>query len=138
MKNSSSLSRQYPNLIRRLYSVWYRHFKVYFKNFLMTAFPPFLEPVIFLLSIGIGLGSFVSKMDGVSFVLFLASGLLVTSSMYTAAFECTFGTYIRMDFDHVYDGMLAAPLNASDLIIGEIIWAGTKGLFFLHQFFLLQ
>jgi lipooligosaccharide transport system permease protein len=50
--------------------------------------------------------------------------------MFTAAFECSFGTFIRLEFEKVYDGMLASPLTANNLIIGEIIWAGTKGLFF--------
>jgi lipooligosaccharide transport system permease protein len=50
--------------------------------------------------------------------------------MFTAAFECSFGTYIRLEFDKVYDGMLAAPITANDLLLGEILWAGTKGIFF--------
>jgi lipooligosaccharide transport system permease protein len=35
-----------------------------------------------------------------------------------------------LEFEKVYDGMLAAPITVNDLIVGEIIWAGTKGLFF--------
>jgi lipooligosaccharide transport system permease protein len=50
--------------------------------------------------------------------------------MFTAAFECSFGTYIRLEFDKVYDGMLAAPITANDLLVGEILWAGSKGIFF--------
>jgi lipooligosaccharide transport system permease protein len=56
--------------------------------------------------------------------------LLVTAAMFTSAYECTFGTFIRLEFEKVYDGMLAAPITVNDLIVGEIIWAGTKGLFF--------
>jgi lipooligosaccharide transport system permease protein len=69
-------------------------------------------------------------MQGVPYIQFLASGLLVTTAMFTAAFECSYGTFIRLEFDKVYDGMLGASINANDLIIGEMIWAGTKGLFF--------
>src|SRR3990172_5173168 len=50
--------------------------------------------------------------------------------MFTPAYEGPFGTFIRLEFEKVYDGMLAAPITVNDLIIGEIIWAGTKGLFF--------
>ena len=50
--------------------------------------------------------------------------------MFTSAFECSFGTFIRLEFHKVYDGMLAAPVTANNLIVGEILWAGTKGLFF--------
>jgi lipooligosaccharide transport system permease protein len=69
-------------------------------------------------------------MDGIPFIQFLATGLLVTSAMFTASFECTYGTFIRLEFDKVYDGMLAAPISVSNLFLGEILWAGTKGFFF--------
>jgi lipooligosaccharide transport system permease protein len=50
--------------------------------------------------------------------------------MFTSAFECSYGTFIRLEFDKVYEGMLAAPLSASNVLIGEILWAGSKGFFF--------
>lgn len=92
--------------------------------------PPFLEPLILLAGLGIGLGSYIQTMGTVNYILFLASGIIVTSSMYTAAFECTYGTFIRLEFDDIYDGMLGAPLVPLDLILGEILFAGSKGAFF--------
>jgi lipooligosaccharide transport system permease protein len=89
-----------------------------------------MDPLIFLAGVGLGLGKYIVSMDNLPYIQFLASGLLVTSAMYTSAFECTYGTFIRLEFDKVYDGMLAAPITASNLVIGEILWAGTKGLFF--------
>jgi lipooligosaccharide transport system permease protein len=119
-----------PSFIWRIWSVWYRHYSVYFKNLLTNAFPPFLDPLIFLVGIGVGLGIFIGKMEGVSYIEFLASGLLVSTAMFTSAFECSFGTFIRLEFDKVYDGMIAAPLSAGDIFLGEILWAGAKGFFF--------
>lgn len=119
-----------PSLFRRVLSVWSRHVKVYNSSFFSNAFPPFFEPLIFLAGLGIGLGTFVKTMDNMSYVLFLASGLIVTSAMFTSAYECTFGTFIRLEFDRVYDGMLGAPISPKNLIAGEIIFAGTKGFFF--------
>jgi len=128
---NGSDSAQYPHLAHRLYSVWFRHMRVYTRNLLSNGLPPFLEPLLFLLGIGIGLGKYIDKqMGGMDYIDFLGTGLLVTASMYTAAFECTFGTFIRLEFDKAYDGMLAAPITVNNLIVGEIIWAGTKGLFF--------
>ena len=40
-----------PPLYHRLYSVWYRHMRVYTKNLITNGFPPFLEPLIFLAAI---------------------------------------------------------------------------------------
>ena len=119
-----------PSLLSRLYSVWFRHVLVYTRNLVSNGLPPFMEPLIFLAGIGLGLGQYIVSMDGMPYIQFLASGLLVTSAMYTASFECTFGTFIRLEFDKVYDGMLAAPITVNNLIAGEILWAGTKGLFF--------
>lgn len=128
---TSSDLLQYPPLHRRLYSVWYRHMRVYTRNILSNAFPPFLEPVIFLAGIGLGLGKYITEpMGGVRYIEFLGTGLLMTSAMYTAAFECSFGTFIRLEFEKVYDGMLAAPMTVNNLIIGEMLWAGSKGFFF--------
>jgi lipooligosaccharide transport system permease protein len=103
---------------------------VYTRNLISNGLPPFLEPLIFLAGIGLGLGSYIANMEGIPFLKYLASGLLVTASMFTAAFECSFGTFIRLEFDKVYDGMLGAPITANNLLVGEIIWGGTKGLFF--------
>jgi lipooligosaccharide transport system permease protein len=105
--------------------------RVYTKYILSNAFPPFLEPLIFLAAIGLGLGKYITEsMEGLKYIEYLGTGLLVTTAMFTAAYECSFGTFIRLEFQKVYDGMLAAPITVNNLIIGEIIWAGTKGLFF--------
>ena len=119
-----------PSLAHRIYSVWYRHVRVYSKNLISNALPPFLEPLIFLVGLGLGLSQYVPAMQGVPYIEYLASGLMITAAMFTAAFECSFGTYIRLEFDKVYDGMLGSPISADDLLVGEILWAGTKGFVF--------
>ncbi len=58
---SNSKDRAYPPLCRRLYSVWFRHMRVYTRHLLSNGFPPFLEPLIFLAGIGLGLGTYIDK-----------------------------------------------------------------------------
>ena len=129
MKNNEPQS--YPPLVKRLYGVWFRHVRVYTRHLLSNGFPPFLEPLIFLAGIGLGLGKYITDpVEGQQYIEFLSIGLLVTASMWTAAFECSFGTFIRLEFEKVYDGMLAAPITADNLIVGEMLWAGSKGFFF--------
>lgn len=123
-------SELYPPLGSRLASVWYRHMRVYVKDILSNGFPPFLEPLIFLAGMGLGLVQYIPNLTTMTYLQFLATGLLMTSSMFTAAFECTYGTFIRLEFDKAYDGMLAAPLSVRDVMLGEVLWAGTKGAFF--------
>ncbi|HOO71441.1 MAG TPA: ABC transporter permease [Spirochaetota bacterium] len=119
-----------PRLWMRLYSVWYRHFRVYTKNFISNGLPPFIEPLFFLAGVGLGLGKYVGVVEGTSYIMFLAAGIIVPPAMYTSAYECTFGTFIRLEFDRVYDGMISASITVCDLLIGEMIFAGTKSLFF--------
>jgi lipooligosaccharide transport system permease protein len=119
-----------PSLVTRVYSVWFRHYRVYTKNLFSNGFPPFMEPLFFLAGIGLGLGQYVGIIDGTSYVYFLAAGMIAPSAMFTASFECTFGTFIRMEFDKVYDGMIAASLTVKDVFVGEMLFCGTKGLFF--------
>jgi lipooligosaccharide transport system permease protein len=123
-------SAQPRNFVGRVMSVWYRHVRVYSRTLISNALPPFLEPLIFLVGIGMGLGQFVGTMDGQPYIQYLAAGLLITAAMFTATFECSFGTYIRLEFDKVYDGMLGAPITANNLLLGEIVWAATKGFVF--------
>lgn len=119
-----------PSLLKRLLAIWFRHYRVYTKHLFSNGLPPFVEPLIFLAGIGLGLGKFIVSMEGLPYIEFLATGLLVTSSMFTASFECTYGTFIRMEFEEVYTGILASPLHVSNVINGEILWTGTKGFFF--------
>jgi lipooligosaccharide transport system permease protein len=128
MKGSSVTVK--PPLYQRLFSVWYRHMRVYTKNLIANGLPPFLEPLIFLVAIGLGLGRYITDMKGMPYLPFLATGILVTTAMFTASFECTYGTFIRLEFDKAYDGMISAPITVNNLFTGEILWAGTKGFFF--------
>lgn len=120
----------YPSLARRLYSVWYRHMRVYARDLVSNGVPPFLEPIIFLVGVGFGLGKYVKSMQGLPYVVFLATAMPMTSAMFTASYECTFGTFVRLEFSKTYEGMLAAPITVRDLFFGELLWAGSKGLFF--------
>lgn len=90
----------------------------------------FVEPILYLVALGFGLGAFVQPIEGVPYIRFIAPGLIASSSMFAASFECTYGTYIRMTYQKTFDAILATPVNIDDLITGELLWGATKGTFY--------
>lgn len=130
MNYNNVQARQYPSILKRIYSVWFRHFRVYSKNLISNGLPPFLEPLFFIAAFSLGFSSFIPVLQGMPYLLFLGSGILITSACFTAVFECTFGTHSRLEFEKIYDGMLGSPLKVKDLFIGEVLFTATKGFFF--------
>jgi lipooligosaccharide transport system permease protein len=57
---------------------------------------------------------------------FVAPGIIASSSMFAATYECTYGTYVRMVYQRTFDAILATPVNLDDLVAGELMWAATK------------
>jgi lipooligosaccharide transport system permease protein len=90
--------------------------------------PPLLEPLLYLLSLGYGLGAFVSDIGGVPYPEFIAPALLAISIMNAAFFETTYSSYVRMYFQKTFDAMMATPLSIDEVITGEIVWGATKSL----------
>ena len=74
-----------------------------------------LEPFLYLLSIGIGVGALVGDVDyagrAVPYETFVASGMLATAAMNGAVFDTTFNFFIRLKYAKLYDAVLATPLE---------------------------
>lgn len=88
----------------------------------------FGEPVIYLLGLGIGLGTLVGDIGGLPYLVFLASGIVASSAMIAVSFEGMYSVYTRMVPQKTFDAILATPLDIDDIILGETIWAASKGL----------
>ena len=117
-----------PKVRMSMFAVWSRNFRVWRKLILPSTLFNFGEPFIYLLGLGLGLGSFIGEMDGVPYLTFLPSGLLASSVMNTATYEGLFSVYTRMVPQQTYEGMLATPLEVDDIVAGEMLWCATKGL----------
>ena len=88
----------------------------------------FVEPVLFLASIGFGVGSLVGDVEGpggamVPYQSFVAAGLLATSAMMGPVFDCTFNFFVKLKYFKVYDAVLATPMGPLDVARGELLWA---------------
>jgi len=114
----------------RAFRVWQRNFKVYTKLYKSSIAFNFLEPIFYLVAMGFGLGAFLKEINGMPYINYIAPGLIASSSMFAAASECTYGTYVRMTFQKTFDAILATPVNINDLVAGELLWGATKSIFY--------
>jgi lipooligosaccharide transport system permease protein len=104
---------------------------LYLKTFRASIFSSFLTPVLFLTAMGLGLGTYVDSsanpsLGGVSYLAFLAPGLLVATCMQTGSFEATFPIMAGLVWSRVYHAMYATPLRGSDIALGNLAWIGFR------------
>jgi lipooligosaccharide transport system permease protein len=104
-------------------------FKRYWKA---TTFSSVVQPTIYLLAFGLGIGALKSQINGVKTIPYIATGTVATAVLFSSAFPGMFNTFIRWQFQRTYDAMLAAPVDVEELITAEILWislrAGVYGM----------
>ena len=120
--------RRPPILSLRFFAVWQRNFRVWRKLMLPSLLGNFGEPVLYLLALGYGLGQFVGEVEGMGYMVFLASGIVCSAAMTGATFEALYSAFTRLTQQQTWAAMLAAPMNVDDVVLGEIAWAATKAL----------
>jgi lipooligosaccharide transport system permease protein len=103
----------------------------YRRTFRASIFTSFLTPLLFLTAIGIGLGGYVDAssdavLHGVSYLQFLAPGLLVATSMQSAAFEATFPIIGGLNWQRTFHAMYATPLSPRDIALGNLLWTAFR------------
>jgi lipooligosaccharide transport system permease protein len=103
----------------------------YRRTFRSSVFTSFLTPLLFLTAMGIGLGGYVNAsstaaLGGVSYLQFLAPGLLVATSMQSAAFEATFPIIGGLNWQRTFHAMYATPLSPRDIAYGNLLWTAFR------------
>lgn len=104
-----------------------RNWLVYRKDFLANISPTLADPLFYILSLGLGLGSFVSQIEGRSYLEFIAPGLTISTALFTSFFETSYGFYVRLTFENIFKAMLTTPIGVREVILGEFIWVALKG-----------
>jgi lipooligosaccharide transport system permease protein len=115
----------------RALRVWQRNRDVYFVTWKTNLVPPLLEPILYLLAFGSGIGALVREVpyrgEMVGYTAFIAPGLLATQVMFQSFFENTYNTFVRMYYQRTFDAIVTTPLTLEDVMAGELLWGATKG-----------
>jgi lipooligosaccharide transport system permease protein len=107
-------------------AVWLRNARVFSKLWRGALLPTFLDPFLYLLALGFGLGTYVARINGIPYEDFIAPGLIASAAMWSSAFETTYNVYFRMNELRLYDNVLSTPVEAQDLVAGDLAWSSTR------------
>ncbi len=96
-----------------------------------TTFSSLLEPVVYLLAFGLGLGAtIVDRVDGLDYVEFVGTGMVATAVIFSSALPAMFGTFVKERFQRTYDAIMAAPVDVEELVTAEMLWIGIRSGFY--------
>ncbi len=132
------ITRTFPMVgSRRSLRVLERNVMIYRAQWVMLV-SGFFEPLFYLLSISIGLNKLVGELhvhgQAISYVLFVAPGMLATSAMNGAMIDSIFNTFFRLKISHSYDALMATPLEVTDIALGEVLWALARSVMYSASF----
>ncbi|MGH3757297.1 ABC transporter permease [Actinophytocola sp.] len=102
---------------------WYK------RNWRATVVSSVVQPVLFLLALGFGLGSQVEPGEatgGLRYVVYLAPALLVATSVQIAAFESTYPVLSAFKWQQTYLAIAASPISPAQILAGQLSWIAIR------------
>ena len=123
---------------RGAFRMWQRNATIGRKTILTTLGPRFIEAIAYLLIMGLGLGAYVSTINGVDYVEFIAPGVAASSVMFGSILETTYNAFVRINIRRVYEAVVTTPLSVGDVVVGEYLWATTRAVIYGIVFVLVM
>ncbi len=117
------LHRLEPGAVAGVMSRDVTNFRSFWKT---TTFSSILDPTIYLLAFGLGLGTLVTAVGGIDYVEFVGTGMVGTAVLFSSVFSAMYGVFIKHRFQHTYDAILAAPVDVEELVTAEVVWLGVR------------
>jgi lipooligosaccharide transport system permease protein len=122
------MRRLEPAAIAGVMSREVANFRTYWKG---TTFSSLLEPLVYLLAFGLGLGAtLVDEVEGVPYIQFVGTGMVATAVIFSSALPAMFGTFVKHRFQNTYEAILAAPVDVEELVTAEILWIALRSGFY--------
>ena len=103
----------------------------YRRTFRASLFSSFGIPVLFLSAMGLGLGGYVDQdpdpsLAGLTYIQFLAPGLLAATVMQAGSFEAAFPILGGLQWNKIFHAMFATPIRALDIVLGNLAWIALR------------
>ncbi|MBK8338425.1 MAG: ABC transporter permease [Sterolibacteriaceae bacterium] len=117
-----------PELSLRFVAVWRRNFLVWRKLAIPSVLGNLADPLLYVIGLGFGLGMLVKEVQGVSYITFLATGIVCQSTMNSATFEALYSAYSRLATQRTWEAILNAPMSLDDIVLAELVWAASKSV----------
>jgi lipooligosaccharide transport system permease protein len=119
-----------PNSVWGVWCVWRRYFSVFVKSIGYYLVSTFLEPLLYLLAFGVGVGSLIGTLEtnGVRFTYrsFIFSGIIAQTVLFQGFYEGSFGAFVRMYYQRIFQAIAITPITLSEVLWGELIWDASK------------
>ncbi|PQV43986.1 ABC transporter permease [Paraburkholderia sp. BL21I4N1] len=110
-------------------AVWRHNYLAWKKVAFASILGNLADPMIYLFGLGFGFGIMVGRVDGASYIAFLAAGMVATSAMTSATFETIYAAFSRMHVQRTWEAILCTRLTLGDIVLGELAWAATRAFF---------
>ncbi len=119
-----------PDTLWSIGCVWMRYYSAFMKSLLYYLLTTFLEPIFYLLSFGLGVGALVGNIttEGMhmSYRSFIFSGIIAQTVLFQGFFEGSYGAFVRMYYQKIFQAIAITPITLSEVLWGELLWDATK------------
>jgi lipooligosaccharide transport system permease protein len=113
-----------------VWSVWRRYFSVFVKSAGYYLVTTFVEPLLYLVAFGVGVGSLIGTLDvggaRLSYRSFIFSGIIAQTALFQGFYEGSYGSFVRMYYQRIFQSIAITPITLSEVLWGELIWDASK------------
>lgn len=110
--------------------VWLRYFSVFYKGIRYYLVSTFIEPILYMLSFGLGVGSLIGNFTAegmhLSYKSFIFSGIIAQTILFQGFYEGAFGGFVRMYYQKIFQAISVTPITLSEVLWGELLWDASK------------
>jgi lipooligosaccharide transport system permease protein len=119
-----------PDWLWGIWCVWLRYFTVFTKSWRYYLVTTFLEPLLYLASFGFGVAGLIGRLQtegtSLSYRSFIFSGIIAQAILFQSFFEGSYGGFVRMYYQKIFQAIAITPITLSEVLWGELIWDATK------------